>query len=70
MKPKILKTKIIDRLSKQLNVIQTIHLQQPDHSLTLNEQHTTRRCYEKVKCWMRSIRYSLILTRSKEMIIN
>jgi len=34
-----IKTKIIDRLNKQLNVMQTTHLQQPDHSL--NERHTT-----------------------------
>jgi len=32
-------TKIIDRLSKQLNVMQTTHLQQPDHILNLNERH-------------------------------
>jgi len=36
-----IKTKIIDRLSKQLNVMQTTHLQQPDHILSLNERHTT-----------------------------
>jgi len=69
-KMKDIKTKIIDRLSKQLNVMQTTHLQQPDHILSLNERHTTRRCYEKVKRRMRSIRYSLISTRSEEMIIN
>jgi len=28
-------------LSKQLNVMQTTHLQQPDHILSLNERHTT-----------------------------
>jgi len=28
-----IKTKIIGRLSKQLNVMQTTHLQQPDHIL-------------------------------------
>jgi len=27
-------------LSKQLNVMQTTHLQQPDHILNLNERHT------------------------------
>jgi len=34
-----IKTKIIDRLSKQLNVMQTTHLQQPNHILNLNERH-------------------------------
>jgi len=28
------------RLSKQLNVMQTTHLQQPDQFLNLNERHT------------------------------
>jgi len=28
-------------LSKQLNVMQITHLQQPDHILSLNERHTT-----------------------------
>jgi len=36
-----IKTKIVDGLSKQLNVMQTIHFQQPNYILSLNERHTT-----------------------------
>jgi len=28
-------------LNKQLNIMQTTHLQQPDHIFSLNERHTT-----------------------------
>jgi len=47
-----IKTKIIDRLSKQLNVMQTTHRQQPDHILILNEHTTHNAYYEKIKRWM------------------
>jgi len=52
--------------------MQTTHHHSQITSSALNERSplSTRRFYEKVKHWMRNIRYSLILTRSKEMIIN
>jgi len=37
-----IKTEIKERFCEQLNVMRTIHLQQLDHILNLNEWHTTR----------------------------
>jgi len=57
MKPKISKPKLFgfDRLSKQLNVMQTTHLQQPDHSLKFKRaerqtQHVGVRLKSNAEC--------------------
>jgi len=57
-------------LNKQFIVMQTTHSQQPDHILRFKATHNIQHVGVTRKSNMRSIHYSLILTRSEQMIIN
>jgi len=64
-----IKTKIIDRLSKQFNADNSPPTAR-SHPQLKAAHHTQHVGVTRKSNWMRNIRYSFILTRSEEMMIN